>query len=134
MIGGMLHGVFVVWRHGTDKETIYEWGTYLSDKNNEFHDKLLNFRPEIIAEARVPIYTSKDPEAMLQEDIDAACAVLTADLQHQVKTRSDLARIRQQFERQIHMYPPIGKPKPPILEVVDNHDWNLLWAGLSTEA
>ena len=134
MIGGMVHGVFVIWRHASDKETIYDWGTYLTDKNDEFHDRLLAFKPEIIAEARVPVYTTKDPTAILQEDMDAAYAVLTADLQNQVKTRSDLSRIRQQFGRQIELYPPHGKPKPPILEVVDNHDWNKLWAGLATEA
>jgi hypothetical protein len=105
---------------------------HLTDKNDEFHERNLSFKSEIIAEARVPVLTTKDPKAFLQEDIDAACALLTADLQHQVKTRSDLAQIRQQFERQIHLYPPAGKPKPPILEVVDSHDWALLWSGLST--
>jgi hypothetical protein len=126
MIAAMLHGVFAVWRHGTDKETIYEWGVYQVNEKREIVDPILNYKYEIICEARVPIYTSKDPEAILQCDIDAAIAVLNADLIDQVKTRSDLAGVRAQFSRQLRMYPPLGKPKPPV-EVVDEHDWNLMW-------
>jgi hypothetical protein len=117
----MVRGVFVIWRHGQDKETIYDWGTYHLQEGED-PPPLLNFKPEIICEARVPIMTTKDPNAILKEDADRALEILHADLVNQVKTRSDLARVRQQFEPVIRN----GKPRPPV-EIVDNHDWNELW-------
>ncbi len=126
MRAGWLHGVFVIWRNGTDKETIYDWGVYQLDDKGQLDAHLINYKPEIICEARVPIFTSRDPQAILQCDIDAAVEVLNADLIAQVRTRSDLARIRAQFERVVHLHGPTGKPKPPV-EIVDEHDWSLLW-------
>ena len=54
-----LHGVFVVWRHGTNKETIYDWGVYQLDDAGKLDAHLLSYKPEIICEARVPVYTSR---------------------------------------------------------------------------
>ena len=125
-MGWRLHGVFVVWRHGSDKETIYDWGVYQTDSKGRLDAQLLSYKPEIVCEARVPIYTSKDPQAILQCDIDAAIDVLKADLIDQVRQRSDLQRIRDQFGRGIHRFGVTGKPKPPV-EIVDEHDWNRLW-------
>lgn len=121
-----LHGVFVVWRHGTDKETIYDWGVYQLDDAGKLDAHLLSYKPEIICEARVPVYTSKDPNAILQCDIDAAIKVLNDDLFDQVRTRTDLVRVRDQFGQLVRKYGPNGKPKPPV-EIVDEHDWNELW-------
>jgi hypothetical protein len=126
MRAGWLHGVFLVWRNGTDKETIYDWGVFQLNEKGELDAHLLSYKPEIICEARVPIFTSKDPKAILQCDIDAAIEVVNADLVEQVKSRPDLQRIREQFGRLVHLYGPKGKPKPPV-EIIDAHDWNLLW-------
>ena len=85
MRAGWLHGVFVIWRNGTDKETIYDWGVYQLDDKGQLDAHLINYKPEIICEARVPIFTSRDPQAILQCDIDAAVEVLNADLIAQVR-------------------------------------------------
>lgn len=126
MRAGWLHGVFVIWRNGTDKDTIYDWGVFQTNDKGQLDAHLLSYKPEIICEARVPIFTSKDPQAILQCDIDAAIEVLNADLVEQVKNRPDLQRVREQFGRLVHLYGPNGKPKPPV-EIIDEHDWNLLW-------
>ena len=59
-------------------------------------------------------------------DIDAAIKVLNDDLFDQVRTRTDLVRVRDQFGQLVRKYGPNGKPKPPV-EIVDEHDWNELW-------
>jgi len=125
---GFLHGVFVVWRHGSDKETIYDWGVYQTNERGQLDPdaQILKYKPEFVCEARVPVYTSTDPKALLQCDIDAAKKVLNDDLIAQIRSRSDMQRIREQFGRNLRLYPPHGKPKPPV-EIVDEHDWNLLW-------
>jgi len=128
MQAGWLHGVFVVWRHGSDKETLYDWGVYQTNESGQLYPdaQILNYRPEIVCESRVPIYTSKDPKAILKCDIDAATKVLNDDLISQIRSRADMTRIRDQFARNIRLYGLSGKPKPPV-EVVDEHDWKLLW-------
>jgi hypothetical protein len=124
MIAAMLHGVFVVWRHGTDKETIYEWGVYQLNDQGKLEAQVLNYVPEVICEARVPIFgAADDPRAIDQTNIDVAIKVLTDDLVDQVRKRGDLAGIRAQLGRVADK----GKPRPPV-EVIDEHDWAKLWS------
>jgi len=119
MIAGMLHGVLVVYRHGMDKETIYDWGVH----QMPLDPHPMGYSEEIVCEARVPIYTADDPHAILKSDVERAQQVLLEELTTQVRTRSDLAGIRKQFER-VREH---GKPKPPVT-VVDEHDfWSEIW-------
>jgi hypothetical protein len=119
MIAGMLHGAFIVYRHGTDKTSIYDWGIHQLPADPH----PMGYTEEIICEARVPVYTASDPQAILRDDIDRAMKVLADELTRQVQTRSDLAGIRAQFAH-IREH---GKPKPPV-QVVDEHDWSKIWA------
>ena len=119
---GNVHGVFVVWRYGQDKTTIYDWGIYEVYKAEEMEPHPLKYTPEIIREARVPILTEKEG-VILRADADRAKEALIADLKNQIQTKSSLAGIRQQFDRiAIH-----GKPKPPV-QVVDDHEWGEIWS------
>jgi|SRR5208282_3335173 len=129
MIAAMLHGVFVVWRNGTDKETIYEYTINQTDEHGQLPKDayILNYKPEIVCSARVPIFGAEDnARAIDKKQVDEAQKVLFDDLVHQIKNRSDLARIRAQLLR----FGEKGKPRPPV-EVVDEHDWSKLWENAS---
>lgn len=135
---GNVHGVFVVWRHKQDKKTIYDWGVFdlrpdlpgraptIEGGELAIPPHPMNYRAEVICEARVPIYTVQEVHAgeeIPQEDYKRAVEMLVADLRDQIKTKSTLAGMRQQFAEIART----GKPKPPI-EVVDDHDWGEIWA------
>jgi hypothetical protein len=131
---GNKHGVFVVWRHKQDKTTIYDWGVY--DLRPDLPERAptieggelaiaphpMNYKAEVICEARVPILTAEEG-IVLREDHDRAVEMVVADLRDQIKNKSCYAGMRQQFAEIARR----GKPKPPI-EVVDDHDWSELWA------
>lgn len=135
---GNVHGVFVIWRHKQDKTTIYDWGIYtprpdlpearvMTVDGNQLaiHPHPMNYKAEVICEARVPIFTVEEvgPGEIPREDYNRAVEMVTADLLDQIKHKSTFANIRQKLAE----IGRTGKPKPPI-EVVDDHDWSELWA------
>jgi len=94
-VAGNLRGAFVVFRRGSDRETIFDWGVHQLPVDP--HPK--GYRAEIICETSVPIYAAEDPRAIGTADIERAERMVIGELTHQVNTRADLAGIRQQFER-----------------------------------
>lgn len=117
MIAGMLHGMLVIWRSRNDKEAIMDWGIF----QNPLEPHPAGYSPDIICEARVPIYSTGD--VVLKKDMELAREALTKTIIHDVQTRSDLARIRAQFGHVKEH----GKPKPGV-EVMEEHEWQQMMA------
>jgi hypothetical protein len=101
-VRGMLHGQFVVWRMGEDRESIVDWGIYQPDEGGkvEHPSKKADLVPDVVCDARVPVYsTGSDPDVIDQPSIDRAIEVLKDDLCRQIRETPELAPIRAQFEK-----------------------------------
>ncbi len=115
----MLHGVLVLWRsRHQDKDTIMDWGIY----QMPLEPHPVGYTADIVCEARVPIYATG--EVVLRKDMELAREPLTKSIIHDVQTRSDLARVREQFGRVKER----GKPKPGV-EVMEESEWQTMMAG-----
>lgn len=117
-----LRGAFVVWRHPATKDApddIYEWGIYQLDTDGQVPKDATpapGLYPEIVCEERAAIFGSEeDPNAVDGKQLEKAKTMLCDRIAHRVRSKEELAPIREQLKRLASH----GRPKHPEARIAE---------------